>query len=139
MGAGVHLAQVRQQQEAERWRAVGYRASDEMLQTLTMESQGKSFEELSDLVRQEGQAVTGALLGEVLRSRGARELSATTHVCEECGRTLARQRQLHRRTIESRHGEIEIERPYFYCRSCQRGTHPFAEVLDLAPERKQSD
>ena len=108
-----------------------------MIKKLSMASTGKSFEELSDLVRREGQAVTGALLGEVLRSRGTRELAARTHVCEDCGRTLARQRQGHRRTIESRHGELEIERPYFYCRHCQRGYHPFDEALELAPERKQ--
>src|SRR5262245_15537710 len=101
MGAVVHLAQVREQQAAERWREVGYQAIEEMIKKLTKESAGKSFEELSDLVRQEGQAVTGARLGEVVRSRGAQELAATTHVCEECGRTLARQRQFHRRTIES--------------------------------------
>ena len=139
MGAVVQLAQVRQQRETERWREVGYRAIDEMIKKLGMASTGKSFEELSDLVRREGQAVTGALLGEVLRSRGARELAARTHVCEDCGRTLARQRQGHRRTIESRHGELEIERPYFYCRHCQRGYHPFDEALELAPERKQYD
>ena len=110
-----------------------------MVKKLTMESEGKSFEELSELVRREGQAVTGALLGEVLRSRGTKELSAMTHICEDCGRTLARQRQLHRRTIESRHGELEIERPYFYCRQCQRGSHPFDQALELAPERKQYD
>ncbi|MEA2627522.1 MAG: hypothetical protein QOD06_3567 [Candidatus Binatota bacterium] len=139
MGAVVELAQVRQQQEAEHWRAVGYQAIDEMVKKLTMESARKTFEELSELVRREGQAVTGALLGEVVRSRGAKELAARTHVCEECGRTLARQQQLHRRTIESRHGALELERPYFYCRYCQRGSHPFDEALELAPERKQYD
>ena len=139
MGAVIQLAKVREQQEAERWREVGYRAIDEMVKKLTMGSAGKTFEELSDLVRQEGQAVTGALLGEVVRSRGAKELAARTHVCEECGRTLARQGHLQRRTIESRHGELEVERPYFYCRQCQRGYHPFDAALELAPERKQYD
>jgi hypothetical protein len=139
MGAVIHLAQVRQQQEEARWREVGYRAMDEMIKKLSMTSAGKSFEELSDLVRQEGQAVTGALLGEVLRSRGAKELAAKTHVCEECGRTFMRQRQDHRRTIESRHGELELQRPYFYCRPCQRGYHPFDQALEIAPERKQYD
>jgi hypothetical protein len=139
MGAVVQLAQVRQQQEEERWRAVGYRAIDEMVKKLTVESEGKNFEELSELLRREGQAVTGVLLEEVLRSRGTKELSAITYVCEDCGRTLPRQRQLHRRTIESRHGELAIERPYFYCRPCQRGYHPFDQALELAPERKQYD
>ena len=139
MGAVVQLAQIRQQQEEERWRAVGYRAIDEMVKKLTVESEGKNFEELSELLQQEGRALTGALLAEVLRSRGAKEAAAHTHVCTECGRTLLRQRHLHRRTIESRHGELAIERPYFYCRHCQRGTHPFDQALELAPERKQYD
>lgn len=111
MGVVVKLALVRQQKAEERWREVGYRAIDEMVKKLTAEIEGKSFEELSELLRSEGQAVTGAILEEVLRSRGAQELSATTHICEECGRTLTRQPKLHGRTIESRHGEIEIERP----------------------------
>lgn len=139
MGAVVQLALVRQQQEEERWREVGYRAIDEMVKKLTAESEGKSFEELSDLLRRAGQAVTGAIFEEVLRSRGTKERSALTHVCEDCGRTLPRQLALHRRTIESRHGELEIERPYFYCRHCQRGYHPFDQALELAPERKQYD
>jgi hypothetical protein len=128
MGAVIQLAQVRQQREEDQWRAVGYRAIEERVKKLTEASAGKSVEELSELVRREGQAVTGALLGEVLRSRGAKELRAVTHGCEEGGRTLARQRQDHRRTIESRQGEVEIERPYFYCRHCQRGSHPFAQA-----------
>jgi len=95
-----------------------------MREKVAMASAGKSVEELSDLIGREGQAGTGALLGEGLRSRGARELTAKTHVGEQCGRTLVRQRQDHRRTRESRQGESKIERPYVYCRQCQRGSHP---------------
>jgi hypothetical protein len=110
-----------------------------MRKKLSMASASKPFEELSELLRREGQAVTGARLGEMVRSRGAKEAAARTPVCEECGRTLPRQRQLHQRTIESRHGELAIERPYFYCRYCQRGSHPVDQALELAPERKQYD
>jgi arginine repressor len=46
------------------------RAIDAMIEKLTMESAGKTVEELSDLLQQEGRVVTGALLGEVLRSCG---------------------------------------------------------------------
>jgi transcription elongation GreA/GreB family factor len=46
MGAVVHLAPLRQQQEEERWRAVGYQAIDELVKKLSMESEGKTFEEL---------------------------------------------------------------------------------------------
>jgi len=87
MGAVVHLAQIRQQQDEERWRAVGYQALDEMVQKLTAESEGKSFEELSDLLRREGRALTGALWAEGVRSRGTKERSAKTQVGADCGRT----------------------------------------------------
>jgi hypothetical protein len=100
---------VRQEQEEERWREVGYRAIEARVNKVTTESEGKSFEELRDRLRGEGQAVTGALLAEVLRSRGRKERAAKTQVCAECGRTVARQRQVHQRTIESLHGELEIE------------------------------
>jgi hypothetical protein len=48
MGAVVQLAQARQQQEEERWREIGYRAIDEMIKKLTMESEGKSFGLMSE-------------------------------------------------------------------------------------------
>ena len=57
----VHLAQVRQPQEEERWRAVGYQAIEEMVHKLSMASEGKPFEELSALLLREGRTLTGAL------------------------------------------------------------------------------
>ena len=62
MGVVVSLAGVRQPSEEERWRAVGYQAIDNMVKKLSGEIEGKDFEELSELLRREGQAVTGALL-----------------------------------------------------------------------------
>ncbi len=91
------------------------------------------------MLRREGQAVTGAVFAEVLKSRGAQARAATTHICEGCGRSLTRQPKLQRRTLESLHGEIEIERPYFYCKHCGKGYYPFDAALEIAPERKQYD
>ena len=110
-----------------------------MIKKLEKESEGKGFEELSEMLFREGHSVTGAILEEVLKSRGAAERAATAHVCAECGRSLTRQLKLHRRRIESRHREIEVERPYFYCKHCRKGYYPFDEELELAPERKQYD
>src|SRR5438093_4977047 len=111
MGAVVQIEHYRQKSEAENWRQAGYAAVDQMIKKLEKEIEGKGFEELSQMLLREGQSVTGAILEEVLKSRGAVEQAATRHVCEECGRSLTRQRKLHRRRIESRHGSVEIERP----------------------------
>jgi hypothetical protein len=139
MGAVVHLETVRYKNEEEKWRQAGYEAVDRMVKKIKDKIAGKSFDEISDILLQEGQTVTGAILAEVVKSRGAKQIAATTYVCEECGRTLKRQPKLRRRTIESRHGEIEIERPYFYCKQCRRGYQPFDKELEIAPERKQYD
>ncbi len=139
MGAVIHLETVRYENEEEKWRQAGYEAVDRMVKKIRDKIAGKSFEEISDMLLQEGQTVTGAILSEVLKTRGAKQIGATTYVCEGCGRTLKRQPKLRRRTIESRHGEIEIERPYFYCKQCRRGYEPFDKELEIAPERKQYD
>ncbi len=139
MAAVIKLEVIRQEKEEEEWRQAGYRAVDEMVKKLKGQVGGKSFEEISDLLRLEGKSITGAILEEVIKSRGAEQAKAQEHICEECGRTLKRQTQMHRKTIESRHGEIEIERPYFYCRYCCKGYYPFDKELEIAPDRKQYD
>ena len=139
MGAVVQFKQYRQQSEVESLRQAGYRAIDEMVEKLKDQIEGQGLEELSETIRREGQSVTGALLEEAIRIRGAKQLSATTYVCQECGRTLRRHPKLHERKLETLHGEVKIERPYFYCKDCETGYHPFDEELELAPQRKQYD
>ena len=36
-------------------------------------------------------------------------------------------------------GDIDLKRPYFYCRTCQLGTYPLDDVLDLSPGQIQPD
>lgn len=139
MGAVVQFEPYRQKNEVESWRQAGYAAVDRMIEKMSKEVEGKGFDDLSELLRREGKSVTGAIFEEVLKSRGAKERLATTHVCEGCGRTLTRQSKLQSRKVESLHGSVEIERPYFYCKSCRKGSCPFDEALEIAPEKKQYD
>lgn len=139
MSAVIKLALVREEKEIGKWREAGYRAVDEMVKKIKDEVAEKSFEELSDLIGKEGKTVTGAVLEQVIKSRGAKQARAQEYVCEECGRTLKRQKKLQSKTIESRHGEMKIERPYFYCRYCDKGYYPFDQELEIAPDRKQYD
>lgn len=96
MGAVVRIEQYRQKSDAEVWRQAAYAAVDRMIEKLEKEIEGKDFEEISDLLLREGQGVTGAVLEEALKSRGAQARAATMRVCEECGRSLTRQPDLHR-------------------------------------------
>jgi len=110
-----------------------------MVEKLNNQVEGKGFEELSELLRREGKSVTGAIFEEGLKSRGAKQRLATTQVCEGCGRTLTRQPKLQSRKVESLHGEIEIERPYFYCKPRRKGSSPLEEALEIAPQKKPYD
>jgi hypothetical protein len=44
-------------------------------------------------------------------------------ICEECGREMHYKGQKQRRVV-SRSGEVEWERPYYYCQTCRRGLFP---------------
>ncbi|MBK7996599.1 MAG: hypothetical protein IPK14_25480 [Blastocatellia bacterium] len=48
---------------------------------------------------------------------------------------LTKQPQMRSRIVESLNGEIEIERPYFYCKSCQKGYQPYDEEMKIAPQK----
>src|SRR5262245_44808777 len=58
--------------------------------------------------------------------------------CATCAHLL-RVRPVLSRTVETLIGEIEVHRPYFYCRHCHRGCYPLDEVLDLRAGRIQLD
>ena len=61
MAAVIELAAIRQVKEEEKWRQAGYRAVDEMVNKLKDQITGKSFEQISDLLRREGQSLTEAI------------------------------------------------------------------------------
>lgn len=58
--------------------------------------------------------------------------------CPQCKRVLKR-RGMHKRSVETMAGAIELERPYFYCAHCSLGIYPLDEALELSPAIKQDD
>jgi hypothetical protein len=58
--------------------------------------------------------------------------------CATCDR-LMQARPPVSRTARTLVGDIEIARPYFYCRYCQLGTYPLDEVLSLSAGQIQLD
>jgi hypothetical protein len=62
-----------------------------------------------------------------------------THLkCAQCDRLL-KARPAVSRTVRTMVGDVELERPYFYCRSCQLGTYPLDAVLGLSSGQIQLD
>jgi len=124
--------------DLERWRQAGYAAIDKLVDRLKDQVEDKDVEDMSNLLREEGKNVTAAIFEQMINSVGKEELQAKTHICPECSRTLKSTRNM-RRTIDTQHGRIALQRPYFYCKPCHRGSYPFDEKLGIAPTYKQYD
>jgi uncharacterized protein UPF0236 len=58
--------------------------------------------------------------------------------CATCERLL-RARPAVSRIAQTMIGDIEVQRPYFYCHHCHRGRYPLDEVLGLSAGRMQLD
>ena len=58
--------------------------------------------------------------------------------CVRCDRLLQARPSVSR-TARTLVGDVEIERPYFYCRHCHRGTYPLDAVLGLSSGQIQLD
>ena len=122
----------------EDWKRVTFMAVEKVIERLWTSSEGKDFEQISDELLKEGQQITGALLGAVLKTRGAEELKRAQYPCPGCGNILHK-RCDKPRDIETRHGKVGVERPYFHCGSCEQGHFPFDDAVGLAPQKKQYD
>jgi hypothetical protein len=97
-----------------------------------------TLEELTQAVlalRQElTQVVTEGLVEQAHRPL----VEQRTAACPQCGQPLSA-RGPAERTVETLVGAIRLQRPYFYCERCQRGSTPLDGVLGLTGRRKQPD
>ena len=89
-----------------------------------------SFEEVHarkqwDTLRQR---LTGALTETVVAHVHRGEHQRQKVACPKCDRVLPA-RELVCRTVETLVGSVQLERPYFYCRTCRDGVYPLDEVL----------
>jgi len=94
--------------------------------------------QVSEIVWQIRQDLTGGLTETIVTQAHASEQSRKQAPCPQCDRLLTA-RPAVARTVETMVGSLQLERPYFYCRTCRRGFYPFDEVLNLAPGHLQLD
>ena len=84
------------------------------------------------------QQLTGGLTETIVAHAHAGERQRQQASCPRCARVLKVQEQVWR-TVETMVGPVELERPYFYCRSCRVGLYPFDDALGLVAGCKQLD
>jgi len=79
-------------------------------------------------------SITETIVAHVHRSEHDR-LQAS---CTRCDGVL-RARAFVCRTVDTLVGPVQLERPYFYCRSCHLGRYPLDEVVGVSAGRLQRD
>ena len=79
-----------------------------------------SFDEIADQVTPQRRKLVAKLL-EQLAVQADQRVEAP--VCEQCGQAM-RYRGTPERAVSHREGDVEMERAYYYCDSCERGLFP---------------
>src|SRR5712691_11711422 len=84
------------------------------------------------------QQLTGGITETIVAHAHAGERQRKQASCPRCTRVLKVQEQVWR-TVETMVVPVELERHYFYCRSCRVGLYPFDDALGLVAGCKQLD
>jgi Uncharacterised protein family (UPF0236) len=84
------------------------------------------------------QELTGGLTETIVEHAHRGEATCQHTRCPQCARFLKARAPVSR-TVETMVGAVQIERPYFYCRTCRCGVYPLDAALGLAPGRTQLD
>src|SRR5215207_6654697 len=79
-----------------------------------------SFDEIADQVKPRRRVLMGKLL-EQLAVRADERIEAP--VCEACGKAIS-YRGTPERDVSHREGDVELERAYYYCDSCEGSLFP---------------
>ena len=83
-------------------------------------------------------ALTGGLTETIVAHAHQGEYTRTQSHCPQCNGCLTARAPVPR-TVETLVGPVQLERPYFYCRTCRVGVYPLDEVLGLTAGRTQLD
>ena len=94
--------------------------------------------QISDTIWSLRQRLTAGVAQTMLAQSHQEERDRQSLRCATCDRRL-RARASVRRTARTLVGDLEIERPYFYCRDCRVGTYPLDVVLGLSSGQIQLD
>jgi hypothetical protein len=84
------------------------------------------------------QQLTGSITETIVAHVHQSEHDRLQAPCKRCEGAL-RAREFVCRTVDTLVGPVQLERPYFYCRSCHLGRYPFDEVLGASEGRMQRD
>lgn len=123
---------------AERMSQAGRLAVDKVAASLSETAMNMDLEELSNSLFARSREITGAMLSAYFDARASDPSERIAHPCPKCGERIPCY-EARPRTIETRHGVISFDRPYYHCRACKLGFFPMDDDLRLAAKVKQHD
>jgi len=97
-----------------------------------------TFSEVTATVWDLRQQLTGGITETIVAHAHRGEHDRKQVNCPKCDQVL-KAREHVRRTVETMVGPVQLERPYFYCRTCRFGHYPFDEALGVVAGCKQLD
>lgn len=138
--AVISLAEAVQVKRRSRLRACLHEILDQVMDEVEAEldAEQPTLEEITKAVLRQRQALTQGMAQELIACHYPGALAQQVAGCPHCGRTL-RARGNPGRTLSTLAGELQLERPYFYCPDCGCGFSPLDRALALSERRKQAD
>jgi uncharacterized protein UPF0236 len=136
----ISLAEVRASQQWQTLRQDLHNRFDQWLDDLQeqLPQLDMTLAQVSDCIWQRRQELTGGLMETIIAHAHADEQHRQQVACPRCDRQLSARDEVSR-TVETMVGAVELERPYFYCRTCRLGHYPLDEKLALSKGRFQLD
>ena len=136
----IALDEVRASHQRQAWRHQLHERFDQWLDEV--EAQLPDLEptlaQVSETIWTLRQSLTASVAQTMIEQRHQAERERQAVRCDTCQR-LVKARPAVPRTARTLVGDIELERPYFYCRSCRLGTYPLDAALGLSSAQIQLD
>jgi Uncharacterised protein family (UPF0236) len=136
----ISLPEVRARKQWDALRQQLHARFDQWLDTLEQQwpEPPATLPEVTAMVWDVRQQLTGGITETIVAQVHHGEHDRTQVSCPQCAGVL-RARECVCRTVETLVGPVQLERPYFYCRTCQIGCYPFDEAVGVVAGCKQLD
>jgi hypothetical protein len=99
----------------------------------------ESLEDITENIFSHKSELLGNLGLCLIKQNFTQDLEQEYYNCPCCTKRIRREPKLVKKVLETMIGQINLERPYFYCKSCKKGYYPLDEKMELAERGIQYD
>ena len=125
----------------EEFRNMSHKKLDEWIDALEagfQQNPNPNLVDLSELFQKTRSQFLSACMGAAIERLYPAYMEQEWADCPCCGKKIYRKR-MDKKIVSTMQGTFELERPYFYCRTCKHGFCPLDEMLEVSGKRHQYD